>query len=99
MGVEPVKTAQITIIILQFNDFSSDLTHFLAQVKDFRPFLAQVVGAQAPTTEYETTPLGTRMRRRLRCRQKWLSAESFISRLLILFYFTSPSEPDRAALF
>ena len=57
MGAEPVKTAQSIIIILPFNDFSSDLTHFLAQVKDFRPFLTQVVGAQAPTTEYETTPL------------------------------------------
>ena len=31
VGAEPVKTAQSTIIILQFNDFSSDLTHFLAQ--------------------------------------------------------------------
>ena len=57
VGAEPVETAQNTIINLQFNDFSSDLTHFLAQVKDFRPFLTQVVGAQAPTTEYETTPL------------------------------------------
>ena len=39
----------------KFSDFSSDLTHFLVQVKDFRPFLTQVVGAQ--TTEYETTLL------------------------------------------
>ena len=54
---EPIITAQSTTIILQFNDFSSNLTQFLAQVKDFRPFLTQVVGAQAPTTEYETTPL------------------------------------------
>ena len=42
---------------LPVSDFSPDLTQFLVVVKEFRPFLTQVEGAQAPTTEYETTPL------------------------------------------
>ena len=42
------KTAQSTIKILEFPDFSPDLTHFLAQVNDFMPFLTQVEGAEAP---------------------------------------------------
>ena len=46
-GAEPVKTTQSTIKVLEFPDSSSVLTHFPAQV----------VGAQAHTTEYETTPL------------------------------------------
>ena len=57
MGAEAVKTAQGTIKIAEFQNLSPDLTHFLAAMKEFSPFLTQVVGAQAPTTEYETTPL------------------------------------------
>ena len=52
-GAEPVKTTRSTIKFLEFPDLSSDLTHFLAQVVEA---LTQVVGAQAPTTKYETTP-------------------------------------------
>ena len=34
------------------------MTYFLAEIKEFRPFLAQVVGSQAePTPEHEATPL------------------------------------------
>ena len=53
-GAEPVKTTQSTINILEIPDFSSDLTHIHAQVVGA---LTQIVGAQAHTTEYETTPL------------------------------------------
>ena len=42
------KTAQRTIKILEFPHFYPDLTHFLAQVNDFMPFLTQVEGAEAP---------------------------------------------------
>ena len=55
-GAEPVKTARSTTIILQFNDFSSDLTHFLAHVKDFRPFLTQVAGLKPPQLNTKLHP-------------------------------------------
>ena len=54
VGAEPVKSAQSAIKIHEFHYFFPDLTHFLAQVVGV---LAQAVGAQAHTTEYETTPL------------------------------------------
>ena len=53
------KTAQSTIKILEFPDFSPDLTHFLAEVNDFMPFLTRLSGLKhrkAPN-EYETRPL------------------------------------------
>ena len=43
VGTEPIKTAQSTIKILEL-DFSLDVTHFLAEIKEFWPFLTEVVG-------------------------------------------------------
>ena len=61
VGAEPVKTAHSTIKILEFHISPPNLAHSHVEIKEFRPFLTQVAGAQAPTTEYETTPLALRM--------------------------------------